>query len=261
MNIQHVRKGEKGIAHLLIVIVDVVVLVGVLGFIGYNALQKKTSNAGNEATLGRTGSEEQEEELVPDNTEVSDNEQAKGDNELQDTTSSGSSSTTQTPKACTKVNVPTIGYPELDNIGVNVVDIKDKGNYTYPVYGFTRVQVLAQLKKCGLLYKNKISFYGVRYTYPLMRIWARYNEQANTCTVTAASIRYKIYTFNPMWTANSKADPKINATMKNWIEAIRTRDNRYRAVVKQEFNDAKKYLDASREVQAQYPHNVDFQKY
>lgn len=48
------RSHERGIAHAFLALVVVVVLVGILGFVGYNAWQRKETNAAGTSSLGNT---------------------------------------------------------------------------------------------------------------------------------------------------------------------------------------------------------------
>ena len=54
MSIQNRRFREKGIAHAVLAFVIVIVLIGVLGFVGYNAWQRKVSNASGSSSVGGT---------------------------------------------------------------------------------------------------------------------------------------------------------------------------------------------------------------
>ncbi|HEY1085808.1 MAG TPA: hypothetical protein VGE34_03740 [Candidatus Saccharimonadales bacterium] len=48
------RKAERGSHHLVLIVGIVVALIGILGFVGYNAWQRQTSNAGGQNTVGST---------------------------------------------------------------------------------------------------------------------------------------------------------------------------------------------------------------
>ena len=54
MSIQNRRFREKGIAHAVLAFEIVIVLIGVLGFVGYNAWQRKVSEASGSSNVGNT---------------------------------------------------------------------------------------------------------------------------------------------------------------------------------------------------------------